>query len=128
MRSAESNARVKSKHFFIRRALAAASVAAVVISATAAAQTPAALIAAANGTTMVANGIAITLTPGSPPTISAVSTEDGSPIAISKSVRFVGKHGQSVDPSSITLMTRFQPICDTTATGQVIQQILVDRD
>ncbi|MEY2536433.1 MAG: hypothetical protein QOG67_173 [Verrucomicrobiota bacterium] len=92
------------------------------------AQTPAALIAAANGTTMVANGIAITLTPGSPPTISAVSTEDGSPIAISKSVRFIGKHGQIVDPSSITLMTRFQPICDTTATGRVIQQVVVDRD
>ena len=82
----------------------------------------------ANGISVIANGIVLTVTPGSPPTITAASATDGSPIAIPKNLRFVDKHGRNVDPASITLETRFQAIYDSGPNGPVIQQVMVDRD
>ena len=76
---------------------------------------------------MIANGIVFTITPGSPPRLSAVTT-DGAPATISKTLRFVDKHGRNVDPHTITSSTRFQAIYDSTANGLVIQQVMVDRD
>jgi hypothetical protein len=121
---------------------------------TAPAQSSTPVATSANTITAVANGIQLTFIAGSTPTVTAISTDAATspaatpaaslalnpnaipsasatpipPIPVSKSFRFADKQGRTIDPKTIKLTERLQPVAAWGPSGPVLQAVVVDRD